>query len=202
VFETEGGTEAQLDGAFLLSQYPKDDQPIIVNARGEVILTVGEWRAEQDRVNRHKKLMDSAASAFGSDEDKEEDMEEDKDDEDKADETDKNAASAKAELPALVFASKRASIVASLPDKKKVNKAAQSTKGKKGKSKDKADFDLSDLESDPQKVKKLKSSKSLKSKTETRTKKRPRGESNDASEPDAADDENEQSTSAKKVRRE
>jgi hypothetical protein len=197
VFETEGGTEAQLDGAFLLSQYPKDDQPIIVNAQGEVILTVGEWRAEQDRVNRHKKLMDSAASAFGSDED----MEEDKDDEDKADETDKNTASAKAELPALVFASKRASIVASLPDKKKVNKAAQSTKGKKGKSNDKPDFNLTDLESDPQKVKKLKSSKS-KQKTEMRTKKRPRGESNDASEPDAADDENEQSMSAKKVRRE
>lgn len=195
VFEMELGGPEELDGAVALTAYPENDRPIIVTAKGEVILTIGEYKAEEDRKNGHKKTMESARDAFNSD-----------DDEESAKESDEKTTAAvpatsadvaKVMLPALKFADGRGSIVL-------IEKAGttQSTKARKEKKSTYQEID-SEIESDAQKpAKKGKKSSNMgegqkKTATASASKKRARS---DSSEPDAVDDDKEEK-SAKKVRR-
>jgi hypothetical protein len=207
VFETQTGTQEQLDKACLLAAYPENDRPIIVTAQGEVLLTVGEYKAEHDPTTSHKKLMDSAAMDFGSDNGGD------------ANEKTTSPLALEVVLHPLKFAHGRGSIVL---DSKDTDKEVQPKKGKKGKKKYDSDIphdsssesasasaSNSESESEPQRTSKQKPAKS-KSKTKSRKiektmtlhepKKRSREDAKHDSELDAADDENEPSTSAKKPR--
>jgi hypothetical protein len=193
VFETELGSPEDLDGAFALTAYPADDRPTIVTARGEVILTVGEYKAEQDWKNHHKRIMESAGDAFNSDEDEEGD-----------EKTTPSAPATSTKVvapvpPALKFADGRASIVLESDDEEA--KMTKTTKARKNKKPKYVEVD-SGMESDVQTLEKKGEGNSGKGRkkpaTASTSKKRPRSDSSSDTHA-VADDEKE--TSTKKVRR-
>jgi hypothetical protein len=216
------GTPEQMDKACPLAAYPEDDRPIIVTAQGEVLLTIGEYKAEYYPTSSHKKLMDSAAATFDADDG--DDANEKTTPSQPAPEVGTSAQAAEVVLHPLKFADGRGSIV--LPEiiqTKQDGNVAQPTKVKKGKKANYTDIDsdsssesasesalesASESESESQRVPKQKPMKpkpksgkvGKKTSTMQRSKKRSREDANDDSEPDAADDENEQLTSAKKPR--
>jgi hypothetical protein len=121
IVETAIATEAELEGSKPLSAYPQLDRPVLVSAKGEVLVSYREAEAEDAR--RHRVIVSNAMEAL---KDKDED-DATEDEDNAAKDGDSTAGAMVPKLPALKFAEGRASIVSTAKAVVKGEKKEQDT---------------------------------------------------------------------------